>query len=272
MFFVSLTWILQSLSKMYKQTANKFNQPNQNRNAEKTFCELIDLQNMTREWVNEIFFHPLKSSWKRWCIFTRFFMQIMPVVSPLAMIPLISNMLLLATAVFRLYLLVVRVLCIFLGRFFIVQSMKRTFFFFFTVSITITLTWRSMFLEWRHWWPWQISSCTATLERWLQKVFQTCLIVSTKSIGINSQSNCKSTWFSWSRMRSDRFSFVDLAWSPWIWKPFARYDFSLIFLINFPINSLKWKAIIVFFYEFLSFQLIRYSYSYFMIFVTITTK
>lgn len=49
--FISLTWILQAFSKMYRHTTNKFKQPPEDRNDEKTLCELINFQNMAREWV-----------------------------------------------------------------------------------------------------------------------------------------------------------------------------------------------------------------------------
>lgn len=51
MLFISLTWILQAFSKMYRHTANKLKHPDENRNVEKTLCKLVDLQNMAREWV-----------------------------------------------------------------------------------------------------------------------------------------------------------------------------------------------------------------------------
>ena len=49
MLFVSLTWILQSFSKMYRHTANKLNKSDANQNDEEILCNMIDFQNMTRE-------------------------------------------------------------------------------------------------------------------------------------------------------------------------------------------------------------------------------
>lgn len=110
MLFVSLTWILQSFTKMYRLTVKKYNNPSQNRNNEAILHGLIDFQNMARQWVLHHYVEPwftflLKMVLRgHRCIFYRLFMELMPVYNPLIMIQLICNMLLVATSVFRLYL------------------------------------------------------------------------------------------------------------------------------------------------------------------------
>ena len=77
MLLISLTWILQSFSKIYRHTANKFKHPDEARNDEKTLCNLIDRQNMAREWVEPWNFvlsiHSHTDFWNHRCVFSKVF-------------------------------------------------------------------------------------------------------------------------------------------------------------------------------------------------------
>ena len=71
---MSLTWILQSFSEMYRNTAKKIKSTDENGNNEEILRKLIDFQNMAREWVEPWIILTFENSCRRnECTFLQIF-------------------------------------------------------------------------------------------------------------------------------------------------------------------------------------------------------